>query len=46
MTDESSAAAGEEGRTRTRDIVIRLFGLVVVAVILWLLFTRLVSWPR
>lgn len=27
-----------------RDIVIRVFGLVLVGVVLWLLFTRLVSW--
>lgn len=27
-----------------RDIIIRVFGLLIVGVVLWLLFTRLVSW--
>ncbi len=37
---ESSTAT----RNVRRDIAIRLGGLAVVAVVLWLLFTRLVSW--
>jgi uncharacterized protein (TIRG00374 family) len=31
-------------RTTRRDVVIRVTGLIVVAIVLWLLFTRLVSW--
>ena len=42
MTDglEPSQA---KGMTR-RDILVRVFGLALVALVLWLLFTRLVSW--
>ena len=29
-----------------RDIALRLVGLVVIGVVLWLLFTRLVSWSE
>ena len=42
MTDQSDPQLAK-GTTK-RDILIRLGGLVIVAVVLWLLFTRLVSW--
>ncbi len=44
MSSEPAAKEGDERRTKVRDIAIRLFGLVAVAVVLWLLFTQLVSW--
>ena len=33
-------------RSRGRDIALRIFGLILVAAVLWLLFTRLVSWSE
>jgi len=37
-------AAGAKRRNPWRDIAIRVAGIAVVSVVLWLLFTRLVSW--
>ncbi len=37
-------ADGGRGRGRLRNVVVQLAGLAIVAVVLWLLFTRLVSW--
>jgi uncharacterized protein (TIRG00374 family) len=34
------------GRMRARDVALRFGGLVVIGVVLWLLFTRLVSWSE
>lgn len=34
----------EAQRMTTRDVLFRVLGLAIVAVVLWLLFTRLVSW--
>ena len=42
MSDPSGPQLAK-GNTK-RDILIRLGGLIIVAVVLWLLFTRLVSW--
>jgi uncharacterized protein (TIRG00374 family) len=44
MTVERATSKGKGNQKRWRDIAIRVFGLVVVGVVLWLLFTRLVSW--
>jgi uncharacterized membrane protein YbhN (UPF0104 family) len=41
MTEEVTETAK---RSRGRDIALRIFGLVLVAGVLWVLFTRLVSW--
>lgn len=40
MTEEATNTK----RSRGRDIALRLFGLVLVAGVLWVLFTRMVSW--
>lgn len=42
MTDTTEPSA--RGHGRLRDVVVRLAGLGIVVVVLWLLFTRLVSW--
>lgn len=42
MSDRSDSE--QAGRITMRDVLIRILGLAVVAVVLWLLFTRLVSW--
>lgn len=44
MSDRASTEPAK--RFTKRDAIIRVVGLVVVAVVLWLLFTRLVSWSE
>lgn len=44
MTGQAASPQNTSKRKVSRDVVIRLLGIVVVGVVLWLLFTRLVSW--
>ncbi|MDJ0952318.1 MAG: lysylphosphatidylglycerol synthase transmembrane domain-containing protein [Acidimicrobiia bacterium] len=44
MKEEAHDVQGK--RTAGRDVLIRTAGLVLVAIVLWLLFTRLVSWSE
>jgi uncharacterized protein (TIRG00374 family) len=43
--DQNSPKTEGSGPSK-RELIVRLFGLVVVGVVLWLLFTRLVSWSQ
>lgn len=43
MTEEQTETPKQ---SRGRDVALRILGLGVVAVVLWLLFTRLVSWSE
>ncbi len=46
MSDVPTEDIATQGGSRKRDILIQLGGLTVIGIVLWLLFTRLVSWSE